>query len=120
MGRPIQLGQVTAYLEANRAVMAGKGVNRRTHEGVDFANMTEEALRERLTEEHASKAFIEAELALLRTYRARIDTEQVRDAKKRLAEKRTATAQEELGDYFDARNRMKKRVQGRKESENAT
>lgn len=114
--RPLALGKVTAYLEAGRAAMYSKANKRGPMEGIDFTRMTEVEYREKLEEEHVNPLSIERELVMLRAYQARIDTDTVRDARKRLALKKTEEAEEHLGDYLEAGRAVKKR-RGHKEIE---
>ena len=112
--RPLALGRVTAYLEANRAALFGKASQRRPMEGLDFTRMTEVEYRANLEAENVSPGAVEREIRILKEYQKRIDTESVRDARKRLLLKKTEAAEEHLGDYLAAGREVKKR-RGQKE-----
>ncbi len=112
--RPLALGRVTAYLQANRAALFGKASQRRPMEGLDFTRMTEVEYRANLEAENVGPSAIEREIGILKEYQSRIDTESVRDARKRLVLKRTEAAEEHLGEYLAAGRDVKKR-RGQKE-----
>ena len=123
MPRPEQsLGKATAFITAGRArTLGGGGSKKRSAETPNFATLTEEQYSTVLAEAGASPSMIEQELKMLRVYKSRVDSENVQKARARLKSKRTATAREDLEEYFDASARMEDRIRNRKENdENGT
>lgn len=116
---PIQLGQITPYIEAHRAIHQGDATRRPLTEGRDFITMTEEHLREELEAANASPKMIEEEVANLKKYQTRMESTNLKLAREKLKAKQTETAQEELGEYFEARARVQDQVLNRKERDNA-
>lgn len=114
------VGRASAFIEAGRAATLGGGqqVGNQPIHKVNFSTLTEDQYRETLIEQGASDHMIEKELEVLRQYKERIDTANVRKVREKLKAKREATARNDLAEYFEVSDRMKKR--NRKEQEDGT
>lgn len=114
-----RLGQASAFITEGRArtLGGGGGSQNKPTNAPNFATLTEDQYREALEKAGASPKMIEQEMILLKHYKEKIDTENIRKARARLHSKREDLAQEDLGDYFDASERMKTRIRNRKEQD---
>ena len=107
-----------AFIESGRAATLGGVDSAKPVKRINFATITEEEFRETLEEQGASPHMIEQEVEKLRKYQILADADRARRDRLRRKQGQVDVARDELGEYFEASERMEKRLLKNKKEQN--